>query len=180
MAITLCCAAEIYAQKNTNKVRPPVFSSVYSDVAKGKSCKTIEAEIIGCRAVGNYQLFASFHNVSENVWIETLDGEKVAGIPSDKQPGISRNVGKFEWRLANGKPFAVIARFEFYMMEDVEAGRDLSADRSKFAQILVIKGLPGNEQIDFELDARLAANSNQKARDLADEAFMKKPETASN
>lgn len=173
LVIIAFCAVSSNAQKNFKRAPAPVFTSVYSDMSKGKSCQTVEEEIIGCRPIGGYRIFAAFHNVFESVWIETLRGKTVADIPSDKTGGISRSLGKFEWRLANGKPFAVIARFGFYPMDEADqTGANMWSDKRKFAELLVVKGLPGYEQIDVELDARLTPDPNQKARDLADEAFM--------
>lgn len=169
------CVVNIYSQGKTSvKPKTTVFSSVYLDTDTGKSCRTLEQELIGCQPVGGYRLFVGFHNVIEALWIENARGEEVARIPSDKHPQISRNIGKIEWRLANGKPFAVIARFVFYTMEDVEAGRDLSGDRSKFPQLLIVKGLTGFEDIDFDVDVKTTPNSNRRARELADAAYAKR------
>lgn len=165
------CTANIYSQKKSGKAKPPVFSSVYLNTNNGKSCRIVDEEIFRCKPVGGYRIFMGFHNVLENVWIETVGGTEVARIPSNEAGMFTRSFPKFEWRLANGKPFAVIVRFAIFTPEDMENNRDLTNNYSKFPQILVVKGLPGFEQIDFELDTKTTPNSNQKARDLADTGY---------
>ena len=115
----------------------------------------------------------AYHSLLEQVWIETVSGKEVARIPSIGAGQFTRNFGKVEWRLANGKPFAVITRFTIFTPDEMEAGKDLTNDYSKFPQILVVKGLTGFEQIDFEIDAK-TNDANKKARDLADANYRKK------
>ena len=72
-----------------------------------------------------------------------------------------------EWRLANGKPFAVIMRSYDY------AGNDNCATGGKITgESLIIKGLKGYEHIDGTVDAK-TTNANVKARALADKGFEK-------
>jgi hypothetical protein len=71
-----------------------------------------------------------------------------------------------EWRLANGKPFAVIMRVYEY------AGNDLCATNGKVTkESLVVKGLKGFE-IEETVDAK-TPNANLKAREVADKAYAK-------
>ena len=165
-------AVDGYSQKKSDKSKTVVFSSIYLDT-NGKLCKEIEEEIFGCKPVGGYRIFSAYHNVTENVWIETVDGEEVARIPSTETGAFTRHFGKVEWRMANGKPFAIITRFAIFSYDDVEANKDLTDDYGKFPQVLVVKGLTGNEQIDFELDVKTTPNVNRKARDLADANYRK-------
>lgn len=173
LVIIAFLAVNVYSQKKPGKSKKIVFSSIYLDT-NGKLCKEVEEEIFGCKPVGGYRIFSAYHNVTESVWIETVGGEEVARIPSSDAGAFTRNFGKVEWRLANGKPFAIITRFAIFSYTDVEANKDLTNDYSKFPQVLVVKGLTGNEQIDFELDVKATPNANQKARDLADANYRKK------
>ena len=166
------CAANVYSQKKPDKHKTPVFTSIYLNIG-GKLCKQIEEEVFGCRPIGGYRIMTAYHSLLEQVWIETVGGKEVARIPSIEAGQFTRNIGKIEWRLANGKPFAVIARFAVISGDEVEANKDLTDDYSKFPQILVIKGLTGNEQIDFEIDAK-TSDANTKARDLTDTNYRKK------
>src|SRR5215207_9259666 len=90
LAVIALGAVNSDAQKMLKQARTPVFSSVYSDISRGKTCKTVEEETIECRPVGDYRILTAFHNVFQSVWVETIDGETVADIPSDKTGGISR------------------------------------------------------------------------------------------
>ena len=72
-----------------------------------------------------------------------------------------------EWRLADGKPFAVIMRVYEY------AGNELCSTAGKIkSESLMVQGLKGYEQIEGSVDAR-TPNANVKARELADKAFAK-------
>jgi len=71
-----------------------------------------------------------------------------------------------EWRLANGKPFAVILRVYEY------GGNDLCATSGKIiGSSLVVKGLKGFEHIDEEVDAKAKPSPNVKAREIADKGY---------
>jgi glycogen operon protein len=72
-----------------------------------------------------------------------------------------------EWRMANGKPFAVIMRFYEY------EGDDLCSSNGKIkSESLMVRGLKGFEHIEESVDAR-TPNANLKARELADKGFAK-------
>jgi hypothetical protein len=77
---------------------------------------------------------------------------------------------KIEWRLANGKPFAVIFRIDKARREVDPA--EMWRPENKTGEYLLVNGLKGYEHIEFEVDAR-SPNANAQARDLADRAFMK-------
>jgi hypothetical protein len=78
---------------------------------------------------------------------------------------------KIEWRLANGKPFAVIYRIDKSKSDQPE---EMWRPENKTGEFLVIKGLKGYEYIDFEIDAK-TPQANLKAREMADGAYTKKP-----
>ncbi len=149
-----------------------MFTSIYLNTS-GKLCKQIEEEIFGCKPVGGYRIMSGYHSLLEQMWIETVSGKEVARIPSIEAGQFTRNFGKVEWRLANGKPFALITRFAIFTYEEMDASKDLTNDHSKFPQVMVVKGLTGFEQIDFEIDAK-TKDANKKARDLADSNYWKK------
>jgi hypothetical protein len=72
-----------------------------------------------------------------------------------------------EWRLADGKPFAVIMRVYEY------AGNDACSTAGKIkSESLTVQGLKGYEHIEGSVDAR-TPNANVKARELADKAYAK-------
>ena len=76
---------------------------------------------------------------------------------------------KVEWRMADGKPFAVIMRVNKY--DGVQD--DTHYNGKKIGEELIVKGLKGFDQIDFTVDAK-TPNANQKARDLADQGYKQK------
>lgn len=133
---------------------PPRFSSVYTDL--NKQCKAAFKSVgegqdmpLVCKGYGGYRINIGYSAMYANLTAETLDGKNsipltMAGIGYDMEKN-----RKIEWRLANGKPFAVILRVE---------------DK------LLVKGLRGYEKIDYDLDAK-TPNANQQARDMADKAY---------
>jgi hypothetical protein len=73
-----------------------------------------------------------------------------------------------EWRLANGKPFAVIMRVYEYM------GDEQCATGGKIiGESLIVKGLKGYEHIDEEFKVKGTLNPNAKARQIADKGYAK-------
>lgn len=132
----------------------PKFSSVYTDL--NKQCKAAFKKVgegqdmpLNCKGYGGYKIYISYSAMYANLSADTLDGKNsiplgMAQINYDQEKG-----RKIEWRMANGKPFAVILRIE---------------DK------LYVKGLRGYEKIDYDVDAK-ASDANQQARDLADKAY---------
>jgi hypothetical protein len=133
---------------------PPNFSSVYTDL--NKQCKAAFKKVgegqdmpLNCKGYGGYKIYISYSAMYANLSADTLDGKNsiplgMAQINYDQEKG-----RKIEWRMADGKPFAVILRIE---------------DK------LYVKGLRGYEKIDYDVDAK-APDANQQARDLADKAY---------
>lgn len=75
-----------------------------------------------------------------------------------------------EWRTANGKPFAVIARIETFDGSD-RGGGEL-APESRTGQFLIVRGLRGYEYIAADINAA-DKNANAKARSVADAAYRR-------
>jgi hypothetical protein len=72
-----------------------------------------------------------------------------------------------EWRLADGKPFAVIMRVYEY------AGDDMCSNGGKIkGESLMVQGLKGFEHIEESVDAK-TPNANVKAREIADQGYAK-------
>jgi hypothetical protein len=63
-----------------------------------------------------------------------------------------------EWRMANGKPFAIIAR--------------ALAEHASTSTVIAVSGLQGYESINTKIDTK-KANANQAARNYADGEFLK-------
>jgi hypothetical protein len=145
------------------------FSSRYTALTKCGSGMTKkeekEAEEHGsdiptrCKGFGGYDVYIYYSACSS---IITLDrGEETIPLATQAVDWKQKTV---EWRIANGKPFAVIMRVYEY------AGDDQCADGGKITgESLIIKGLKGYEHIDATVKG--TPNPNLKARQLADKGY---------
>ena len=149
------------------------FSSVYSALTKCGSGMTKkeerEAERHGtdipsrCRGFGGYVVDISYSACASNITV--AKGETSIGLAMQTINYTQKTV---EWRLANGKPFAVIMRVYEY------SGNDLcTTDGKVTSESLVVKGLKGFEHIDEEVKVKGTPNPNAKARELADKGYAK-------
>lgn len=148
----------------------PTFSSSYTPLTKCGSGMTKkeerEAEKAGqdiptqCKGPAGYDVYIYYSACSSHFGIRR--GEE--SIPLDTQ-AVDWKQKTVEWRLANGRPFAVIMRSYVY------SGDDTCATGGKInGESLLIKGLKGYEHIDGTVDAK-TPNANLKARELADQGF---------
>src|SRR5712692_181465 len=152
---------------------PTRFSSVYSALTKCGSGMTKkeerEAEKNGsdlptvCKGFGGYVVDISYSACASNIAVEK--GETRISLAMQTLNYTQKAV---EWRLANGKPFAVIMRVYEY------GGGDLcTTDGKVTSESLVVKGLKGFEHIDEEVKVKGTPNPNAKARELADKGYAK-------
>ena len=152
---------------------PTRFSSVYSALTKCGSGMTKkeerDAERHGsdipsrCRGFGGYVVDISYSACASNITVEK--GETRIGLAMQTVNYAQKTV---EWRLANGKPFAVIMRVYEY------SGHDLcTTDGKVTSESLIVKGLKGFEHIDEEVKVKGTPNPNAKARELADKGYAK-------
>lgn len=155
----------------TSSVFAQKFSSVYTNLTT--DCKTIKGgegtdDASDCKGVGGYRIYlspsaamlgisAQIPNKSDAIQIATQD------------IGFDQTKNKIEWRLANGKPFAVIMRVAKYG----ETNDENPYFGKKIGEELVVVGLQGFEQITFKVDAK-TAKANEKAREFADGNYKKK------
>lgn len=181
LATAFLCVAAIYpavAQENV-KSEPdvrPAFTSVYTDMQR--DCKFVqdpEAAAQGsdppkvCKGYGGYRLSVGYSAWGASIAVEQLKRPEEHILLGEDYGGYGARGEKVEWRLADGKPFAVIIRFGKYG----EPGGDGNPFAKRAGSRLVVKGLKGREQIDFEVDAS-TANANEKARRMADENYSKR------
>ena len=148
------------------------FSSAYTTLTKCGSGMTKkeekEAEEHGsdiptrCKGYGGYDVYIYYSACAS---IFSLDkGEESISLATQAVDWKQKTV---EWRLANGKPFAVIMRVYDY------AGDDLCTSNGKITgSSLIVRGLKGYE-IDETVDTKSTLNPNIKARELADKAYAK-------
>lgn len=149
------------------------FTSAYTDL--NTQCRYGRAASEGgdaplyCTGYGGYRLLVSFSAWAADVFVESRNGRFSRLLASGQALDYAEQKGrKVEWRMAGGKPFAVIIRaFEY------AAGDDGAPDFSrKVGEKLLVKGLEGYERIDFAVDAQ-TPNVNVRARRLADEGYRK-------
>lgn len=147
------------------------FSSAYTALTNCGSGMTKkeerEAEKNGsdipsrCKGLAGYVVDIDYSACSSNFSLVKGDENIALGMQA-----VGYKQKTVEWRLANGKPFAVIMRRYTY------AGNDLCATGGKITgESLTITGLKGFE-ISETVDAK-TPNANLKARELADKAYAK-------
>lgn len=161
------CAGSAYSQKNKDVVK---FSSQYSNL--DKDCKTIKGATEGtddasdCKGVGGYRVHVWASAASLFIATETPDKKDRIQLASQNFD-FDQTKHTIEWRLADGKPYAVIMRVAVYS-EQMKEGEYFG---KKIGEQLIIVGLKGYEKIDFKVDAKLP-DANARARGLADDAYL--------
>jgi hypothetical protein len=162
-----------YAGKSTATPQAkPVFSSSYTTLLKCGSGMTKkeerEAEKHGsdipskCKGLGGYAVDISYSACASS--FSLTRGEENISLGMQAVDWKQKTV---EWRLADGKPFAVIMRIYEY------AGDDLCTSAGKIkSESLMVQGLKGFEHIEESVDAK-KPNANVKAREIADNGYAK-------
>jgi hypothetical protein len=170
--LTLTCA--FVFTTNAQKVK---MSSVYTNLKT--ECKNAFKSVnegqdmpLVCKGFGGYKV-----NVGYSAWASSISiskrksDDEVIGLAS-QAIDFTDYAPKLEWRLANGKPFAVILRIKKYNVDFAAANGDNPfMANNVIGEVLVIKGLAGYSQIDFEIDAK-GKNANAKAQKMADENYQ--------
>lgn len=157
----------------------PKFSSLYTDLKrdcreaiKVKKGEDFEGDMpLKCKGYGGYEINIGYSAMSSQFSINRVGKPDEDVVVSTMQPIDYDLKRKVEWRFANGKPFAVIYRIDLTKGDTSDAM--MWSKENKTGESLVIKGLKGFEQIEFEIDAK-SPNANAKAREMADAAFAKK------
>jgi hypothetical protein len=157
-ALVLAATAMAFAQK------PVTFTSAYSSLDRG--CKTLHGtngsdDAFLCSGIGGYKVRVYFSAATMQVNAERGDENTSLATLS---VGFDQRRTKLEWRLANGKPFAVIMRVPVYA--DPAEGEYFGKVTGKQ---LKITGLGGRD-IDQTIGAA-TPNANTKAREAADKAY---------
>ena len=149
--------------------KAPRFSSAYTELKT--QCKNAPGKDEGqhtssfCKGYGRYRIHIFDSAMALHINIETLDRNNSIQLATQSL-SYDRQERRVEWRLANGKPFAVILRVFKY------SGKVEYPLQKPTGEVLVVKGLPGFEQIDHEVDVKSIANPNAKARMLADSGYV--------
>ena len=115
-----------------------------------------------CKGFGGYDVYIYYSACSSHFSLTRGDENISLGTQA-----INWKQKTVEWRMADGKPFAVIMRVYEY------AGDDLCATNGKVkSESLMVQGLKGFEHIQETVDARVP-NANVQARELADHRYLK-------
>jgi hypothetical protein len=167
------------AAQHNAKPKPsarPTFTSVYTDMQR--DCKFVqvpEAEAQGsdspkvCKGFGGYRISVGYAAWSAAVAIERVNRPEEHVLLGEDYGSYGARGEKVEWRLADGKPFAVIIRFGKYG----EPGDDGDPFANRTGSRLVVKGLKGWEHIASEVDGS-TEGANEKARRVADENYSRR------
>jgi hypothetical protein len=160
--ILLTLAASASAQK------PVRFSSVYTRL-DGKGCHTIRGEhgaddAQQCKGVGGYDVEIYYSAATMQIAAIRNRDEQGAGIAT-LNLDFDYTKTRLEWRLANGKPFAVIMRAPVY--DKPKKGEYFG---KVIGQQLIVAGLVGFD-VDENIDAKLS-DANARAREAADRSFL--------
>lgn len=179
MILYLLIAASLIQAQVASTKQPTTFTSVYSDLktecGSGMTAKEEKAaEAAGqdlpavCKGYGGYEIFITSDgaNAQFQVRTKTRKAEKEVVVSEDLYVGDGIGTRKVEWRLADGKPFAVIFR------TDVWGEADEQGARKKLGEQIRVVGLK-NKAIDFKVDVKTTPNPNVEARRLADNGYTK-------
>ena len=150
--------------------QPKNFVSQYTDLRT--QCRTPRGQGGGghistyCQGPGGYQVHIFDTATTMEIAAQTTDGQKSVHLASQSL-SFNRNNKKVEWRVHDGKPFAVIMRAAKYRL-----GEDglIQYPEVRTGEYLFVKGLPGYEHIDYEVRTT-TRNANEKARQMADAGF---------
>lgn len=158
------------------------FTSAYTDLNKECEAAFKEEELgegqdmpLKCKGYGGYYISIGYSAWASHLGVQMEGDESLMiglvneGISYNDEPG-----RKVEWRMADGKPFAVIVRVSSYDEKKAEqTGDNPYQAKYKTGESLVVKGLKGYERIDFKVDAK-DPKANEKAREMADSNYAKK------
>jgi hypothetical protein len=154
------------------------FTSAYTALTKCGSGMTKkeekEAEEHGsdiptrCKGYGGYDVYIYYSACSSNFSLEKGDENISLGMQA-----VNWKQKTVEWRLADGKPFAIIMR-----VYDYAGSSECATDGKITGESLIVRGLKGFEHIDetvniYGVNVKGPPNPNLKARELADEGFAK-------
>lgn len=167
----LFSAGSVYAQKTPAATK---FSSRYTNL--DKDCKTLRGgdsqdDAYDCKGVGGYRMYVGSSAAALSISVTTPVTEDPIQIAMQDFDWDQTKI-KVEWRLADGKPFAVIIRTFKY---SGDKANDYDYWGKKTGEELRIVGLKGFENIDFTVDAK-TPDANVKARELADNGYRQKSE----
>jgi hypothetical protein len=180
IALTILYLALAASLIQAQTAKPTVaFTSVYTNLktecGSGLTPKEEkQAEAAGqdipsvCKGYGGYEIFLASDGANAQFQVRTKSRkpEKDVAILEALYFGDGIGARKVEWRLADGKPFAVIFRIDLFGEADEQGAR------KKLGEQIRVVGLK-NKRIDFKVDVKTTPNPNEEARRLADDGYAK-------
>lgn len=173
LSFVLLSSAAAFVASAAGSRKAPTFSSLYTDL--NKDCRNAFKSVgegqdmpLKCKGYGGYFIYIYYSAWASHIAIHNNNNDGTPAIASQALSYSDEKGRKVEWRLADGKPFAVILRINKYKESD---GTDNPFDpKYKTGEALIVKGLKG-QNIDFEVDVKSTPNPNEKARQLADSNY---------
>ena len=127
-----------------------------------------------CKGYGGYYIYISYSAFASHITINTINENDSIDVATESLNYSDKKGNKIEWRLANGKPFAVILRISKYNEKVLnDLGENPYKKKYNIGESLIIKGLKGYEHIDFEVNCKTTTDAITKARKLADRTYLK-------
>lgn len=177
LAASISCMGVLLAPVMNATGQRAQFSSVYTDLKR--DCKAAfklkkGEEMQGgdmplkCKGYGGYEIRIDYSAASSHLRVQPIGDKSDEAISLGSQPINYDRTHKIEWRLANGKPFALILRVDKSKSEQPE---EMWWPKNKSGESLLVKGLKEYEQIDFEVDAK-TPNANRRAQEMAEGAYF--------
>jgi len=162
-----------------NVMGQPKITSAVTDLSK--ECKNAFKKVgegqdmpLKCKGYGQYYVYIYYSALASHISIKSLNNkDDFIYLSPEKIDFSDQKDSKIEWRLADGKPFAVILKISRYDDKVQENGENPYQDQYKIGEFFLVKGLKGYEHIDFTVDARTTPDALTRARELADAAYLK-------
>ena len=166
-AITVCSSMAVSAQP---KAKTPTFTSSYTSLSVG--CKTMHGsngtdDAFLCKGPAGYQIRIYYSAAATHLAAE-LKGKDTTFPIAMANMDFNEAKVKAEWRLANGKPFALIIRMPKY--GDPAEGEYFG---KLIGHELVVTGLLGFESLKTSIDTK-TTGANALAREAADAEYLAK------
>lgn len=175
LIFALCMTAAHAAEKNNARGCKAAFSSVYTDLKDDCPASKPEGDdgdpTHTCKSVGPYHAYIYYSALGTHVQID--EGEKtVLRLPEQGHDETLKR--KLEWRLADGKPFAVIYRVAQYTEKGLEqVGGSYMQDEHKKGELIVVRGLKEHSGLKEDMNPAKIKMANEKAQKFIDEGFCK-------
>ncbi|MEZ5308199.1 MAG: hypothetical protein R2684_13720 [Pyrinomonadaceae bacterium] len=147
------------------------FFSEYTDLKTECKEQKVNPEEGGhvstyCDGPEGYKIHMFDSASTMEVRVETPDEQSIP-IASEAL-GFNAAGRKIEWRFRSGNLFAVIMRVNTYKRDDTGM---IKYPVEIIGEKLIVRGLPGFESINGEVDAKSEKGANEKARKIADDGY---------